>query len=56
MPTRTAAELRQEAVRYELIPLGMSLLPLISCIKDWAETHLDEVSAARTEYDTATAR
>jgi DNA-binding HxlR family transcriptional regulator len=39
-------------VDYALTPLGASLMPLIAHIKDWAETHMDEVSAARTRYDT----
>ncbi|HEU4947135.1 MAG TPA: helix-turn-helix domain-containing protein [Kribbella sp.] len=38
-------------VDYELTPLGMSLTPLMRCIKDWAETHVDEVAAAREDYD-----
>jgi hypothetical protein len=29
---------------------------LISCIKKWAESHMDEVSAARNVYDTAAAQ
>jgi DNA-binding HxlR family transcriptional regulator len=43
-------------VDYELTPLGVSLLPLIACIKDWAETHMDEVAAARDVYDTVPAQ
>ena len=43
-------------VDYELTALGMSLMPLISCIKGWAETHMDEVAAAREVYDTAAAQ
>jgi DNA-binding HxlR family transcriptional regulator len=43
-------------VDYELTPLGMSLMPLIASIKDWAETHMDEVSAARCDYDSADSR
>jgi DNA-binding HxlR family transcriptional regulator len=43
-------------VDYELTPLGMSLMPLISCIKEWAETHMDEVTSARVAYDTRTDR
>jgi DNA-binding HxlR family transcriptional regulator len=40
-------------VDYELTPLGMSLMPLIACIKEWAETHMEQVTAARREYDSA---
>jgi DNA-binding HxlR family transcriptional regulator len=38
-------------VDYELTPLGGSLMPLIASIKEWAETHMDEVAAARTAHD-----
>lgn len=38
-------------VDYALTPLGASLMPLISHIKSWAETHMDEVAAARDCYD-----
>lgn len=43
-------------VDYELTPLGLSLMPLIACIKSWAESHMDEVTAARELYDSAAAR
>ncbi|GAB2952713.1 winged helix-turn-helix transcriptional regulator [Nonomuraea fastidiosa] len=38
-------------VDYALTPLGRSLLPVMQAIKDWAETHIDEVTAARAAYD-----
>ncbi|MEU4194830.1 helix-turn-helix domain-containing protein [Kribbella sp. NPDC026611] len=38
-------------VDYQLTELGQTLLPLISAIKTWAETHMTEVNAARSEYD-----
>ncbi|MFI7063287.1 winged helix-turn-helix transcriptional regulator [Kribbella sp. NPDC050124] len=38
-------------VDYELTPLGRTLLPLIAAIKGWAESHVPEVAAARTQYD-----
>jgi DNA-binding HxlR family transcriptional regulator len=38
-------------VDYELTPLGQSLLPLIASIKGWAESHMPEVAAARSQYD-----
>ena len=41
-------------VDYELTPLGRSLMPLIAAIKQWAETHMTEVSAARSAYDVST--
>ncbi len=37
-------------VEYSLTPLGQNLMPLILAIKDWAETHMDEVLAARQSY------
>lgn len=42
-------------VDYELTALGQTLLPLISSIKTWAETHMPEVNAARTDYDDVSA-
>ncbi|MFC4117970.1 winged helix-turn-helix transcriptional regulator [Nonomuraea zeae] len=38
-------------VDYELTPLGVSLLPVVQAVKTWAETHIEEVAAARAEYD-----
>ncbi|MER6188275.1 MULTISPECIES: helix-turn-helix domain-containing protein [unclassified Streptomyces] len=39
-------------VDYELTPLGHSLAVLLTAVKDWAETHIDEVHQARERYDT----
>jgi DNA-binding HxlR family transcriptional regulator len=38
-------------VSYELTDLGQSLRRLVRGLKDWAETHMDEVLAERTTYD-----
>lgn len=38
-------------VDYSLTPLGRSLLPILASVKVWAETHMDEVFAARATYD-----
>src|SRR4051794_21636700 len=38
-------------VDYELTPLGVSLLPVMRAIKDWAEAHIEEVATARDAYD-----
>ncbi|MFI1768652.1 winged helix-turn-helix transcriptional regulator [Streptomyces sp. NPDC020800] len=38
-------------VDYELTPLGRSLAGLLMAVKEWAETHFDEVRAAREHYD-----
>ncbi|MFF5494546.1 winged helix-turn-helix transcriptional regulator [Streptomyces aquilus] len=42
-------------VDYELTPLGHSLALLLTAVKDWAETHIDEVHEARERYDTEVA-
>jgi DNA-binding HxlR family transcriptional regulator len=39
-------------VDYALTGLGTDLLPLQRAIKAWAESHIDEVQQARTDYDT----
>ncbi|MEU3844619.1 helix-turn-helix domain-containing protein [Streptomyces sp. NPDC028635] len=38
-------------VDYALTPLGSSLACLLTAVKDWAETHFDEVHRARERYD-----
>jgi DNA-binding HxlR family transcriptional regulator len=38
-------------VEYEISDLGMSLAPLFATLAEWSYAHLDEVSAARTDYD-----
>ncbi|POX56496.1 transcriptional regulator [Streptomyces sp. Ru71] len=38
-------------VDYALTPLGNSLAALLTAVKDWAETHFDEVHTARERYD-----
>ncbi|MFI8229948.1 winged helix-turn-helix transcriptional regulator [Streptomyces sp. NPDC085900] len=42
-------------VDYELTPLGGSLALLLTAVKDWAETHIEEVHEARGRYDTENA-
>lgn len=49
--TRTVTPSVPVRVDYELTDLGSSLLPICRRIKDWAETHIEEVDAARTTYD-----
>ncbi|OIJ91341.1 transcriptional regulator [Streptomyces sp. MUSC 14] len=39
-------------VDYALTPLGSSLAGLLTAVKAWAETHFDDVRAARETYDT----
>ncbi|MCM4081735.1 winged helix-turn-helix transcriptional regulator [Paractinoplanes hotanensis] len=38
-------------VDYELTTLGRSLLSLVGALENWAETHIDDVQAAREAYD-----
>ncbi|MCC5480132.1 winged helix-turn-helix transcriptional regulator [Streptomyces sp. NPDC059680] len=38
-------------VDYALTPLGASLAGLLTAVKDWAETHFEEVRTARERYD-----
>ena len=38
-------------VDYALTPLGRSLVPLLRALKDWSETHIEEIFAARDEFD-----
>ncbi|GGM95832.1 winged helix-turn-helix transcriptional regulator [Streptomyces fuscichromogenes] len=38
-------------VDYELTPLGASLSLLLAGVKDWAESHIEQVHEARERYD-----
>lgn len=38
-------------VDYELTPLGVDLGGLLTAVKAWAETHIEEVRAARERHD-----
>ncbi|MFB7371758.1 winged helix-turn-helix transcriptional regulator [Streptomyces sp. NPDC056222] len=40
-------------VDYELTALGVSLLPVVRAVKDWADGHIEEVLASREIYDGA---
>ena len=50
--TRTVTPSVPVRVDYALTPLGSNLALLLVAVKDWAETHFDEVHAARERYDT----
>ena len=52
--TRTITASVPVRVDYQLSPLGRTLLPVVRAIKDWSETHIREVHAARVAYDHAT--
>lgn len=49
--TRTVTPSVPVRVDYELTELGGSLAQLMTAVKTWAETHFDEVHAARGRYD-----
>jgi len=49
--TRTVTASVPVRTDYELTALGGSLLPVQRAIKHWAETHIDQVHAARIEHD-----
>lgn len=42
-------------VDYALTPLGQSLVPVLRALKDWSETHIEEVQKARQDFDEALA-
>ncbi|MFE9443365.1 winged helix-turn-helix transcriptional regulator [Streptomyces sp. NPDC006602] len=49
--TRTVTPSVPVRVDYELTELGRSLSLLLLAVKDWAETHIEEVWEAREQYD-----
>ena len=51
--TRTVTPSVPVRVDYELTELGQSLLPVLRALKDWSETHIEEIIAARGTYDAA---
>ncbi|WP_328749483.1 helix-turn-helix transcriptional regulator [Streptomyces sp. NBC_00285] len=52
--TRTVTPSVPVRVDYDLTLLGRSLAGLLTAVKDWAETHIEEVHEARDRYDTST--
>ncbi|MFD5031579.1 winged helix-turn-helix transcriptional regulator [Streptomyces sp. NPDC058405] len=52
--TRTVTPSVPVRVDYELTGLGSSLGVLLAGVKDWAETHFDQVNEARERYDEET--
>ncbi|MFG1947287.1 winged helix-turn-helix transcriptional regulator [Nonomuraea sp. NPDC048826] len=49
--TRTVSASSPPRVDYDLTGLGHTLLPVQRAIKAWAESHIEEVHAARARYD-----
>ncbi|WP_020120698.1 helix-turn-helix domain-containing protein [Streptomyces canus] len=52
--TRTVTPSVPVRVDYALTPLGSSLAGLLTAVKSWAETHIEEVHEARERYDAST--
>jgi DNA-binding HxlR family transcriptional regulator len=48
--TRTVTPSVPVRVDYAITPLGRSLMSVMTAIKGWAETHVDEVMASRREF------
>jgi len=43
-------------VEYSLTELGQSLVSMVSSVRTWAETHIEQVLEARATYDAGQAR
>ncbi len=54
--TRTVHAVVPPRVDYDLTKLGVSLLDLVGALEGWAQTHIDDVVAARAAYDGRTAQ
>ncbi|GAA3990150.1 helix-turn-helix transcriptional regulator [Thermobifida alba] len=50
--TRTVTPTVPVTVTYELTDLGLSLLGVVRQLREWAQSHMDDVLAHREEYDT----
>src|SRR5450755_169283 len=53
--SRTMYPVMPPRVDYELTKMGQSLLDAVGSLMAWADAHLDEVDAARRDYDGRTA-
>ncbi|HEX5088295.1 MAG TPA: helix-turn-helix domain-containing protein [Nocardioides sp.] len=49
--TRTVTATVPVTVTYELTELGRSLQAVLTGLKGWAESHMDQVLSARSSYD-----
>lgn len=49
--TRTVTPSVPVRVDYELTDLGRSLVPVLRALKDWSESHIEQILTARTHYD-----
>ena len=50
---RTVTPTVPPRVDYELTELGRDLVPILQALKHWAETHIEQIMAARDEYEAA---
>ncbi|TDB89069.1 transcriptional regulator [Actinomadura sp. KC216] len=49
--TRTVYPVMPPRVDYSLTPLGATLMDAANALVSWAESHLDQIDAARADYD-----
>ncbi|TMR04273.1 helix-turn-helix transcriptional regulator [Actinomadura soli] len=49
--TRTVYPVMPPRVDYSLTPLGATLMDAAQALVNWAESHLDQIDAARADYD-----
>jgi DNA-binding HxlR family transcriptional regulator len=52
--TRTVTPTVPVTVTYELTDLGLSLHRVVRRLREWAQSHMDDVLAHREEYDART--
>jgi DNA-binding HxlR family transcriptional regulator len=52
--TRTVTPSVPLRVDYELTSLGRTLVPVLTAVKEWSETHIGEIMAARDAYEART--
>ncbi|MGP4029796.1 winged helix-turn-helix transcriptional regulator [Actinomadura sp. 3N407] len=53
--SRTVYPVMPPRVDYSLTPMGATLLDAASTLVKWAESHINEIDAARADYDVRTA-
>ncbi|MFF5261999.1 winged helix-turn-helix transcriptional regulator [Actinomadura viridis] len=49
--TRSVTPTVPVQVEYALTPLGVSLIPVLSTVKRWADANIDEIHGARRRHD-----
>lgn len=50
---RTVHPVIPPKVEYEMTALGYSVFEVVDAMRGWAESHLSEIEASRTRYDSA---